>query len=134
MQEKAIFERSDRLKELREQKKQKEEETKALSAQIETVERELVELMVDEEMSSFKRNGNMFSLVVREYPSAVAEHKDELYKRLKEHGFEDLFTVNAQTLSATIKEEMGKCEGQVPEWLNGLIKFAEKTSVRIIKG
>jgi len=134
MHKPSMFELSDLLRELRDLKKEKESEMKELSTKIEELERHLIDHMVEEEMSSFKRNGCLFSLVSQEYPSAVIERKDQLYECLKEQGFGDLFTVNSQTLSATVKDLMARNEGHVPEWLNGLIKISEKTSIRIRKG
>lgn len=134
MPEMTIFKLSDRLKNLRDLKRNKDNEIKVLSAEIDQVERDLIDLMVEEEMSSFKRNGSMFSLVNQEFPAAVVERKDELYRKLKVKGYESIFTVNSQTLAATVKEMMSRNEGQVPGWLDGLIKIAEKSSIRIRKG
>lgn len=47
-------------------------------------------MMTDEECTGFDRNGIRFSLVIREYPGAVPEEKEELYRRMRAHGLECL--------------------------------------------
>jgi uncharacterized protein YdhG (YjbR/CyaY superfamily) len=87
---------ADRLKELRDRKSELDFEIKELNEHIEDTERELIEEMTTEEIDTFKRNGVMFVLVKKEFPSAVPERKAELYDAMKEQGFEHLFTINAQ--------------------------------------
>lgn len=128
-----IFELASELKALKENKQDLEFEVKKLNVDIEKVETELINFMAIEELNSFKREGVTFSLVVQEYPAAVLEKKAELYDALKENGFEHLFTVNAQTLSATVKELKSNNDDVLPVWLNGYIKIAEKANIRIKK-
>ena len=130
MQEK-LFTTADKYKELRKQKDELQFQLKELNNEIDGVERELIDNMVTEECESFKRNGSTFSLVIKEYPSAVQERKQELYNRMKEQGFEHLFTINTNTLSATVKELKSNNEDVLPDWLNGLIQTAEKASIRL---
>ena len=52
---------------------------------------------------------------------------------MKEKGFEHLFTINTNTLSATVKELIAENEGKLPEWLDGLINQTEKQAIRIKK-
>ena len=52
---------------------------------------------------------------------------------MKANGFEDLFSINSQTLSATVKELIAGNDGVLPEWLEGLVKIAEKNSIRVAK-
>jgi hypothetical protein len=72
--------------------------------------------------------------VIKEYPVAEPERKDELYKVMKKQGFEDLFTINTNTLSGTIRDLKENNEGVLPDWLEGLIKFGEKSTIQIRKG
>ena len=53
---------------------------------------------------------------------------------MKEQGFEDLFTINSNTLSATVRDLKENNDGTLPEWLEGLIKIAEKTTIQIRRG
>lgn len=129
-----IFKLSDELKELRDTKKYAEQELKEINAQIMEVETALIEQMVNLELSAFKRNGQSFSLVIQNYPQAEPEQKDRLYEEFKERGFEHLFTINHQTLTSTLKELITANGDEIPDWLDGLIKFYEKTSIRISKG
>lgn len=124
---------ADRLKELRDRKSELDFEIKELNEHIEDTERELIEEMTTEEIDTFKRNGVMFVLVKKEFPSAVPDRKAELYDAMKEQGFEHLFTINAQTLSATIKELKANNDEMLPEWLNGLVKTTEKASIQVRK-
>lgn len=124
---------ADQLKELRDRKSEIDFEIKELNEHIEDTERELIEEMTTEEIETFKRNGVMFVLVKKEFPSAVPERKAELYDVMKEQGFEHLFTINAQTLSATLKELKANNDEMLPEWLNGLVKTTEKASIQVRK-
>ena len=128
-----LLELSDRLKELRMQKSDLEREVKGINEEINGVTTEMIDLMTTEELTSFNRNGTTFSLVTQEYPAPEPERKGELWEVMKKNGFEDLFTINSQTLSATVKELIAANEGVLPEWLDGLIKIAEKNSIRVAK-
>lgn len=128
-----LLELSDRLKELRTQKSDLEREVKGINEEIDGVTTEMIDLMTTEELTSFNRNGTTFSLVTQEYPAPEPERKGELWEVMKKNGFEDLFTINSQTLSATVKELIAANEGVLPKWLDGLIKIAEKNSIRVAK-
>ena len=128
-----LLELSDRLKELRMQKSDLEREVKGINEEIDGVTTEMIDLMTTEELTSFNRNGTTFSLVTQEYPAPEPERKGELWEVMKKNGFEDLFTINSQTLSATVKELIAANEGILPEWLDWLIKIAEKNSIRVAK-
>ena len=128
-----LLELSDKLKELRMQKSDLEREVKGINEEIDGVTTEMIDLMTTEELTSFNRNGTTFSLVTQEYPAPEPERKGELWEVMKKNGFEDLFTINSQTLSATVKELIAANEGILPEWLDGLIKIAEKNSIRVAK-
>ena len=128
-----LLELSDRLKELRTQKSDLEREVKGINEEIDGITTEMIDLMTTEELTSFNRNGTTFSLVTQEYPAPEPERKGELWEVMKKNGFEDLFTINSQTLSATVKELIAANEGILPEWLDGLIKIAEKNSIRVAK-
>ena len=71
--------------------------------------------------------------MIREFPGAVPEEKDELYRRMKEHGFEYLFTINPMTLSGTVKELKSNNEDRLPDWLEGVIKVFEQPGIRVTK-
>lgn len=91
--------------------------------------------MAETETQNFTRAGTMFSLTTKTRASAVAGHKDKLYSALKENGFGDLVyeTVNVNSLSAFVKEQISENQDTVPEWLNGLVNVYEQTSVSVRK-
>lgn len=128
-----LLELSDRLKELRDKKGDLEYEVKQVNGEIENITTEMIGLMTTDELSSFNRNGVTFSLVTQEYPAPEPERKPELWAAMKEQGFEHLFTINAQTLQATVKELIAENDGVLPTWLEGLVKIAEKNSIRLTK-
>lgn len=134
MDENKRFELAEFLKELRDKKQELEAEVKGINAEIESVQAELIADLIDNESTGFNYKGNNFTLVVKEYPAAEPERKDELYTVMKEQGFVDLFTINSNTLSATIKDLKENNDGELPAWLDGLIKIAEKTTIQIRKG
>lgn len=130
-----IYELAEQLKQLREEKKDAEQRVKDINAEIDKTEYALVQLMAETETQNFTRAGTMFSLTTKTRASAVAGHKDELYSALKGNGFGDLVyeTVNANSLSAFVKEQISENHDAVPEWLNGLVNVYEQTSVSIRK-
>ena len=128
-----LLELSDQLKELRLKKSDLDAQTKGVNEEIDGVTTEMIGIMTTEELTSFNRNGTTFSLVTTEYPAPEPERKGELWEAMKANGFEDLFTINSQTLSATVKELISENDGILPMWLEGLIKVAEKNTIRIAK-
>lgn len=135
MSSERMFELADRLKELREAKQRAEQEVKNLNAQIDEVDYELSELMAETETQNFTRSGTMFCLTTTTRASAAAGKKDELYSLLKKNGYGDLVyeTVNANSLSAFVKEQMAENNDLLPDWLSGLVNVYEKTSVGVRK-
>ncbi len=130
-----MYELAEQLKQLREEKKGAEQRVKDINADIDKTEYALVQLMSETETQNFTRAGTMFSLTTKTRASAVAGHKDKLYSALKENGFGDLVyeTVNANSLSAFVKEQIAENQDTVPEWLNGLINVYEQISVSVRK-
>jgi len=98
---------------------------------VEEHERKLIEAMTTEEVKSFKRNDIQISLVNKTHVSAEPERKDELWSAMKKQGYEHLFSINAQTLSGEVKRLMEDNSGQVPAWLEGLVKQFDKPSIRV---
>lgn len=122
------------LVELRDNKAELDSQIKGLNAEIESVESEIIADMLDNEDASFNHKGITCSLVQREFVSPEQERKSDLWAVMKENGFEDLFTINSQTLSGTIKDLKANNDDQLPDWLEGLVKITEKPSIRLSKG
>ena len=126
---------ADRLKELRATKADLADQTKANNADIEQTERELSDLMAQEEVQSFRRAGTLFYLTSRTYASPIAGRKAELYDALRAQGHGDIIveTVNAQTLSSFVRERIAENEDALPAWLEGVVNAYEKVSVGLKK-
>ena len=133
MTEKSMLSAADTLKTLRDEKSALQAKLKEVQEGIDAVEAELIQMMTDEECTGFDRNGIRFSLVIKEYPGAVPEEKEELYRRMRSHGFDHLFTINTQTLSATVKELKANNDDTLPDWLEGVIRIFEQPSIRVSK-
>lgn len=133
MQTQNMYELAERLKQLREKKKAAEQQLKDVHAEIEKTEYQLSMQMAETETQNFTRAGTMFSLTTKTRASAMAGRKDELYAALKENGYGDLVyeTVNANSLSAFVKEQIAENQDTVPEWLSGLVHVYEQTSVSV---
>ena len=134
--ENSIFELADKLKELKAKKKAVDEEMRTVNAEIEFTETELSEAMIQEEMQNFKRSGTLFYLNTKTYASAIPEFKEELFNTLKIEGYGDLIyeTVNANSLSAFVKEQVLMNDDKLPGWLDGLVHVYEKTTIGLRKG
>ncbi len=130
-----MYELAEQLKQLREEKKDAEQRVKDINAEIDNTEYALVQLMAETETQNFTRAGTMFSLTTKTRASAMAGRKDKLYSALKENGFGELVyeTVNANSLSAFVKEQIAENQDNVPDWLNGLVNVYEQTSVSVRK-
>jgi len=132
--EQEIFTLADELAELKDRKKALDDELKAVNARIAEVEEELSNRMLEEEIQSFQRSGKTFYVTTKVFANAVPERKNDLFVWLKEHGFGDMITetVNANTLSAWVREQLEESES-LPEGLEELVNVYEKTSVGIRK-
>lgn len=130
-----MFALAERLKELRDAKSASEQKTKDINTELDEVEQELARMMVDTETQNFTRGGTMFSLTNKTRASAVADSKAKLYKALKRKGHGDLVyeTVNANSLSAFVNEQIAENNEELPKWLNGLVNVYEQTKVSVRK-
>ena len=135
MESNDLFALADELRELKETKKRLEDELKTVGLEIDRVDAVLAQRMVDAETQNFTRNGTMFCLISMTRASAAAGRKDELFEALREAGYGDLVyeTVNANSLSAFVKEQTTENGDALPEWLDGLVTVFEKTTVGVRK-
>lgn len=132
---KDMFELADKLKELRDKKQHLAEETKKNNAEIEETEYKLSMEMASSETQSFNRSGTLFYLCTKLYASAVKENKAELYEALKNEGYGSLITetVNANSLSAFVKEQMADNDDVLPDWLEGKVNVFDRVTIGIRK-
>ena len=134
MQER-LFGLADRLKALRERKDALEAELKQVNSDIDDVDWHLSNLMAETETQNFTRAGTMFCLTTKTRASATEGMKDDLFAALRTEGFGDLIyeTINANSLSAFVKEQIVENGDKLPEWLRGLVNVFEKTTVGVRK-
>ena len=130
-----IFELADQLTTLRDEKKQVTEQLKQLNAAIDEVDYKLSEAMAASETQNFTRAGKLFYLTTTTHAAAVSGAKDALFTALKTNGYGDLIyeTVNANSLSSFVKEQIAEHEDKLPGWLEGLVSIFEETTVGVRK-
>ena len=135
MESNDLFALADELRELKETKKRLEDELKSVGLDIDRVDADLAQRMADTETQNFTRNGTMFCLTNTTRASATAGRKEELFEALREAGYGDLVyeTVNANSLSAFVKEQTTENGDALPQWLDGLVTVFEKTTVGVRK-
>lgn len=135
MSSERMFELADRLRELRQAKGDAEERLKAINAEIDEVDYQLSDIMAESETQNFTRAGTMFCLTTKTRASAAADRKEELFGALEREGFGDLVyqTVNANSLSAFVKEQIAENGDELPGWLDGLVRVYERTTVGVRK-
>ena len=131
-----IFSLADQLKELKDRKKELDAEVKGISAEIERLDLELSDAMAEAECERFSRNGSTFYLNTRLFASPAAGRKDEMILALKNNGYGDIVTetVNANTLSSFVKEQIQLNADELPLWLSDVVNTFEKVSVGIRNG
>ena len=130
-----MIELADELKLLRDKKADLEAQVKDVNARIDETDYRLSEIMAETETQNFTRAGTMFCLTTKTRASAAAGVKDELYASLREQGYGDLVyeTVNANSLSAFVKEQIEGNGDALPGWLTGLVNVFDKTTVSVRK-
>ena len=135
MEETKLFEWADKLKALRERKDELEAELKQINMDIDNADWHLSNLMAETETQNFTRAGTMFCLTTKTRASAKAGQKDELFAALRGEGYGDMITetVNANSLSSFVKEQIAENGDVLPDWLSGLVSVFEKTTVGVRK-
>ena len=135
MEETRLFEWADKLKALRDRKDELEAELKQVNMDIDNADWHLSNLMAETETQNFTRAGTMFCLTTKTRASAKAGQKDELFAALRGEGFGDMITetVNANSLSSFVKEQIAENGDVLPDWLSGLVSVFEKTTVGVRK-
>lgn len=124
---------ADKYKELRDRKEEIESHLKVINEDLKTIESQIIQMMTDREMDSFKRKNVQFICKQFITQSANPETRDELYAELKKRGYDDWFTVNTNTLKARLREMTEANDGVLPEWLDGFIKKYETQQLSIRK-
>jgi hypothetical protein len=135
MDNEKMFDLADELKKLRDLKADLEAQVKETNAKIDDTDYRLSEVMAEGEVQNFTRSGTMFCLTTMTRASAAGGFKDELFVALRENGLGDIITetVNANTLSSTIKGLIEENADTLPAWLTGLVNVFDKTTVSVRK-
>ena len=130
-----LFELADRLRALWDETAEADNRMKEIKEEMDEVDYQLSELMAESETQNFTRAGMMFCLTTKTHASATAGRKEELFAALRGEGFGDLVyeTVNANSLSAFVKEQISENGDALPAWLDGLVNVFEKTTVGVRK-
>lgn len=123
-----MFALADRLCSLREAKAQAEVQLKGLNSEIEQTDLVLSDWVAESETQNFTRAGMMFCLTTKTRASTAAGRKDELFARRREAGYGDLIyeTINANSRSAFVKEQICENADAVPAWLGGFVNVLER--------
>ena len=130
-----MFELADRLRALRDKKAEAEQHLKEIKAEMDEVDYRLSELMAKSETQNFTRAGTMFCLTTKTRANAAPGRKDELFDALRAEGYGDMITetVNANSLSSFVKEQIAENDNELPGWLRGLVNVFEKMTVGVRK-
>jgi len=127
---------SDKVAELRDRKENFKTQLDETNAQLTAAEKELVDVMVAEDMPKFTRSGRTFYLSTKLFASILPDRKSECYDWLKDNGYGSLVIemVMAQTLAAFVKELRGDDDTALPEGLEDLLRVYEESKLNIRKG
>lgn len=130
-----MLQTAERLKSLRDQKATLEEQIKALNEEIEQTDGQLCSMMIDSETQNFTHSGVQFSLTSKIRASAIAERKQDLFYALRKNGFGALIqeTINTNSLSAFVKEQMEEGGDDLPFWLEDLVSVYQHNTVSMRK-
>lgn len=130
-----MLQTAERLKSLRDQKATLEEQIKVLNEEIEQTDGQLCSMMIDSETQNFTHSGVQFSLTSKIRASAIAERKQDLFYALRKNGFGSLIqeNVNANSLSAFVKEQMEEGGDELPFWLEDLVSVYLHNTVSMRK-
>ncbi|MDD3251789.1 MAG: hypothetical protein PHV18_04420 [Lachnospiraceae bacterium] len=112
-----LFDMIDQYKALLDKKDELAEQTKQNNGEIEDLRNQIAQVMIDEECPKVSRNGFLYSLQEKVKYNKKACDDDAFYEELEGHGLGDIIkrTVNAATLSSTMKELVEENGGDLPE-------------------
>lgn len=130
--QKDLFELSKKLVQLKGLKEYAENELSNYKREIEETEVKMVELMVNEEVQSFRKDNKTFYIKSRLFASIPDEFKDVVIRWFKEHEeYSGMVKeqINANTLSSWVKERQE--EEDMPEEVEARLRIYEKTSIGI---
>jgi len=120
-----------RLLDLKQQKKDFEETAKGLGEQIDALSDRMVAEMDESGMEKFSAFGSTFYVKVTLHASLPAENREKFIKRLRARklGYIVKPTINSQTLTAFVKEQIADSGGQAPAWITELVSTYSKPEI-----
>lgn len=124
-----IFELAETLTKAKARKDKLKELTTENQEVIDKTETELAQLMINEEMQNFKKNGVVYYLTTKMNCNAIAGMQEELFTTLREHGAGDLVkeSVNGNSLKSWVKEVMEQNGDELPDYLEGKVNIFERS-------
>lgn len=120
----------------REAKDEAEAVLKERKYELEEAEQALVEKMVEDEVPSITVGDRSFSLMSKTYYSCLAENRPALFALLRRDGLDSIIqeTVNANTLSASMREMVELNGGDMPEGYADVVSSYDKHSISMRRG
>lgn len=129
-----VFKLAEELKALKDAKKEMESEIKELNKEMEQVQYQLIQSMIDEDVSKFDYKGFTFYSSNRIHASVKAGCKPHVIDWLKSSEYSDMVKedVNARTLEAWAKEYIDQND-DLPNEVSDYINMFEKQTISIRK-
>lgn len=126
-----ILKKADRFRRIKEERAELKKTDDKLKREAEEIELEIIGEMTEAELQNFSVSGKTFYLTSRLFASPKAGEAEKLYNWLKVHGYGDIVkeTVNANTLSAFIKELKEEHGDELPADLEDILNVFEKVSI-----
>jgi len=130
-----FLELADHLKAAHERKKELEAEIKQVNAEISRLDETLSSLMSTVEMQNFTYAGSLFYVNTRFRANPKAGLRDELFSALRHEGHGGMITetINSNTLSSFVKEQMAENDDELPDWLTGLVSISKTPTIGVRK-
>lgn len=106
-----------------------------MKQQRETINKQLTDKMLQEELTQIATKDKTLYLNTKNYYSALADTKDELFELLIQNGYENAVkkTVHPQTLGSICSELTDKGELELPEWIKDKVNHYSEVKVTIRK-
>jgi len=119
----------------RAEKDQLEDKKKEVQAVMDALEVQMTAYMVENGLQNFNYQKHIFSLSVKTFASLPADKKEGFFRKMRRRGFGTIIkpTVSPQTLTAWVKEEMGKNGDALPTWMEGWVEVYQKPAISLRK-
>lgn len=128
-----FLELADQLKAAHDRKKALEAELKQVNAEISGLDDTLTSVMSTVAMQNFTHAGTLFYVNTRFRANPKAGLRDELFSALRKEGHGGMITetINSNTLSSFVKEQIADNGDVLPEWLSGLVNISKTPTIGV---